>query len=82
MLLLNLLLESLVLRDVPLIQILDHLLLLGDRVATFMFGLSLLTTVLYLKRLCLYLTVVAVLGRLVEQVLDLLMILLPHEASF
>ena len=56
--------------------------LLGDRVATFMLGRSLLTTVLYLKRLRLDLAVVAVLGRLVEQVLGLLMILLPHEASF
>ena len=82
MLLLNLLLESLVLRQVPLIQILDHLLLLGNRVATFMLGRSLLTTILHLKRLRLDLAVVAVLGRLVEQVLDLLMILLPHEASF
>ena len=56
--------------------------LLGDRVATFMFGSSLLTTFLYLKRLRLDLAVVAVLRRLVEQVLGLLMILLPHEASF
>ena len=82
MLLLNLLLESLVLRQVPLIQILDHLLLLGNRVATFMLCRSLLTTILHLKRLRLDLAVVAVLGWLVEQVLDLLMILLSHEASF
>ena len=47
-----------------------------------MFGSSLLTTFLYLKRLRLDLTVIAVLRRLVEQVLGLLMILLPHEASF
>ena len=82
MLLLNLLLESLVLRQVPLIQILDHLLLLGDRVAIFMLSCSLLTTVLCMMRLRLDLTVVAILGRLVEQVLDLLMILLPQETSF
>ena len=81
-LLLNLLLESLVLRQVPLIQILDHLLLLGDRVAIFMLSWSLLTTVLCMMRLRLDLTVVAILRRLVEQVLDLLMILLPQETSF
>ena len=82
MLLLNLLLESLVLRQVPLIQILDHLLLLGDRVAIFMLSRSLLATVLCMMRLRLDLTVVAILRRLVEQVLDLLMILLPQETSF
>ena len=65
---LNLLLENLVLRQVPLIQILDNLLLLGDRVATFMFIRSLLATPLSDKRLCLDLTVVAVLGYLVKHV--------------
>ena len=66
MLLLNLLLENLILRQVSLIQILDHLLLLGGRVAIVMFCRSLLTTVLYVKCLRLDLAVVAVLRCLVE----------------
>ena len=82
MLLLDLVLDGLVLRQVPLIQILDNLLLLGDRVAIVMISGSLLAAALPVQRLRLDLTVVAVFGRFVEQVLDLLMVLLPQEAAF